>query len=206
MQRTGTTSVGRFFMAMGYKVADWDVSHANQWSTQWYRGDVERVFSSSAFKRNEVFEDDPWFLPDFYRVLYHRFPDARFILFTRDSADWFASMKSHSNGMNPGNTRIHAKVYQREAEVFTRRKTDPSFAASDTAIDNLLSLEGMDMHYRSIYEARNDEIKSFFQSNAPQALFSCDLDDPNKWLKLAAFFGMTLPPNFDVHLNATKKQ
>src|SRR5690554_7497619 len=96
MQRTGTTSVGKFFKEYGFKVAGWNVSNRNKWSYSWELGDFETIFNSKDFKDNQVFEDDPWWLPEFYKVLYHRFPDSKFILFTRNEDAWFNSMMNHS--------------------------------------------------------------------------------------------------------------
>ncbi|NND62241.1 MAG: hypothetical protein HKN48_03500, partial [Flavobacteriaceae bacterium] len=92
MQRTGTTSVGTFFKEHGYAVADWPVSRDNLWSWKWENGNFEGIFNSKDFKRNGVFEDDPWWLPEFYKVLYHRFPKAKFVLLERDPDAWFKSM------------------------------------------------------------------------------------------------------------------
>src|SRR5690349_11662948 len=72
MQRTGTTSTGRFFRDVGYAWAGWPADERNQWSQAWYRGDFEAIFSSPEFRAANAFEDSPWFLPDFYKVLFHR--------------------------------------------------------------------------------------------------------------------------------------
>src|SRR4051812_25436491 len=98
MQRSGTTSVGEFFMHFGYKVATWGVGGRNKWDYLWYIGDYERIFNSEDFKSHEVFEDAPWWLPGFYKILYHCFPDSKFVLLTRESQSWFESMKKHSGG------------------------------------------------------------------------------------------------------------
>lgn len=204
MQRTGTTSVGEFFKINNYKVAGWPVSNKNKWSYYWENGDFEKIFKSKDFINNQVFEDDPWWLPEFYKVLYHRFPKAKFILLTRDPNTWFQSMLSHSNGKILGNTKRHCKVYRREEDFYNLIDENELSNYNEKNIDNLLSLEGYDEHYKAIYELRNKEIISFFNKVSPNSLFTCKLEDPLKWKKLAQFMKIEISENFEVHANKSK--
>lgn len=206
MQRTGTTSVGKFFEHFGYPVARWKLSWENRWSQYWYKGDFDSIFNSVEFNQYQVFEDSPWWYPEFYKILFHRFPDAKFILFTRDSKSWFDSMVSHSGGMNPGNTKIHCKVYGREKEFYEKFIPEPGKGPSIEEIDNLLPLVDQEGHYRQYYETRNREVIDFFQNYGPERLFVCDLADKDKWHRLGRFFGMDVPKSFNMHANQSKKQ
>lgn len=201
MQRTGTTSVGAFFKAVNFNVADWPTSFAQQWSYSWYNGDFERIFNDPLFKNNQVFEDDPWWLPEFYKVLYHRFPNAKFILFTRDPQAWVKSMVSHSKGKTLGNTLRHAKVYRREAEFYEQIGGAGLAAYNHNERDNLMSLKGKEKHYAALYERRNFEVEEFFKLHSPESLFTADLNDTEKWQKLANFMGLKVPVDFAVHEN-----
>ena len=200
-QRTGTTSVGDFFKHLGYNVADWHCSFGQSWSHKWYNGDFEAIFNDPKFKNNQVFEDDPWWLPEFYKVLFHRFPNSKFILFTRPAADWYQSMESHSDGKTPGNTLRHSKVYRRESEFYNTIGDDDLSLYNKNVIDNLLSLEGKKAHYENLYTTRNFEIEQFFKEFSPDSLFTCSLYDPEKWNKLGKFIGVSVPDDFDVHSN-----
>lgn len=203
-QRTGTTSVGVFFKRLGYKVADWKTSHQNDWSYLWDIGDFEKIFSSRDFKQNQVFEDSPWWLPEFYKFLFHRFPDAKFILFTRDSSKWFDSMLNHSGGKTLGNTKRHCKVYRRENDffkIFPERNERLNY--NEKKIDNLMDLRGYESHYKELYQLRNEEIEDFFLKHSHQSFFKCELEDLNKWEKLANFLELKIPENFEVHANKT---
>ena len=199
MQRTGTTSVGDFFQDFGFPTARWGHSIKNEWTKKWFDGDFEAIFSSADFWSNQVFEDDPWWLPEFYKVLYHRFPGAKFILLTRDSDSWFRSMIRHSKGKTLGNTQQHCKFYRREKEFFEKLDNDPSFQPTENEIDNLMELTDHADHYKEIYEIRNREIVDFFQTKAPNALLVCDLADPKKWIKIGEFIGFSVPENYKVH-------
>jgi len=203
-QRTGTTSVGKFFKHFGYKVADWSISNKNKWSYYWENGDFETIFNSKDFKNNQVFEDDPWWLPEFYKVLYHRFPNTKFILFTRDSEKWFNSMLNHSGGLILGNTKRHCKVYRREKDYYNLLNEKERLTYNEKQIDNLLSLEGYKEHYIKLYELRNREIIDFFNKINPNSLFTCQLEDDNKWRKLGEFMNIEIPQNFSVHANKSK--
>lgn len=200
-QRTGTTSVGQFFKMLGYPVADWKCSFGQAWSQKWYNGDFEAIFNDPLFKKNQVFEDDPWWLPEFYKVLYHRFPKAKFILFTRPAADWFDSIINHSGGKTTGNTLRHSKVYRRESEFYEFIQSADLEVYNHNKIDNLLYLEGKREHYESLYVTRNFEIEQFFKEFAPHRLFTCSLYDQEKWQKLGAFVGENISDDFDVHAN-----
>jgi len=204
MQRTGTTSVGEFFKHFDFKVADWPTSNRNKWSYYWEQGDFEKIFNSSEFKKNKVFEDDPWWLPEFYKVLYHRFPKAKFILFTRDSEAWFNSMLNHSKGKTLGNTKRHCKVYRREEDFFNFINKEELEIYNEKVIDNLLSLRGYDEHYKRLYEIRNKEVVDFFKKQSPNSLFVCRLEDSLKWQKLAKFMNIKIPSNFSIHANQSK--
>ena len=207
MQRTGTTSVGKFFTKHGYKVANWNISNKkNLWSYNWAQGDFETIFNSNDFKSNQVFEDDPWWLPEFYKVLYYRFPRAKFILFTRNADDWFNSMLSHSDGKILGNTKIHCKIYRRERDFYKLfPETQNRLEYEEKKIDDLLEIKGYGEHYKEIYKTRNREIEDFFAKNSPNSLFTCELEDPQKWKKLAEFMKIRLVDDFDFHENKSIK-
>ena len=201
-QRTGTTSTGKFFMMHGFPVANWYISRNSRWTRLWFNGEYEQIFNSFVFKHGGVFEDDPWWCLDFYKVLFHRFPDSKFILFTRDSDKWFNSMVSHSKGKTLGNTQIHTKLYGRELEYLDK------FGDHDNnnRIDNLLDLnETHRSHYKKIYELRNQEIMDFFNKNDPSRLINLKLEDDDKWQKLGNYFNIKVDLNFKIHANASKR-
>jgi len=204
VQKTGTTSVGAFFSHHGFPVATWGVSVSNMWPEYWYSGNHEAIFNSAEFKSYQVFEDTPWWAPDFYKILYHRFPGSKFILVERNSTKWFRSMSRHSGGATVGNTKRHCKYYRREEEFYYKRDNDPAFHPKEYEDDNLLSLDGLDEHYKSIYEVRNREIKDFFVHRDPDKLFVCNLEDQDKWQRLGEFVGVSVPDGFEVHQNRTQ--
>jgi hypothetical protein len=205
MQRTGTTSVGKFFRDFGLRWVGWPGDKRNNWSRAWYDGDLEAIFGSKEFTQGEAFEDSPWWLPGFFKVLHHRCPGSRFILLTRDPDDWFKSMAAGSQGQTIGNTRMHCKIYRREADFFWLLDNLPGFRPSDTAIDNLMPLWDRPTHYKAIYELHNREVRDFFQQRSPDSLFSCRLEDADKWQRLGRFLGLEVPEGYEAHENKSEQ-
>ncbi len=205
IQRTGTTSVGRFFRDFGYSWAGWPTDCENAWSEAWYRGDYERIFSSPDFRSANAFEDSPWFFPEFYKILYHRFPNSRFILLTRNPDAWFQSMLSHSSGNVIGRSEIHCKLYRREADylALTLSADFQEFAENRLEPPKTLQITGHDEHYKSLYTRQNREVVQFFSKYAPQSFFTTSLEDSMKWLKLGKFLNIQIPPDYQAHENSS---
>ena len=203
-QKTGTTSVGKFFMDHNYRVATYPVSKRNGWSLKWFKGDYENIFNSQDFKTRQVFEDNPWWYQDFYKLLFHRFPKSNFILFERDADRWFDSLKNHRNGKTLGNTYRHSKIYRREKDFYSEIKTS-GFLYTDEK-DELLQIEEKHReHYKELYLLRIREIKEFFNECGKHRLFHVFLEDPNKWQKLGRFFNIDVADNYNIHSNMTNK-
>jgi Sulfotransferase domain len=87
--RTGTSSLGRAFVLLGFRHTSWDPV---LWEA-FERGDHEPIFSVAA--RFESFEDGPWNGRDFYRELDRRFPGSKFVLTVRDAPSWLRSHERH---------------------------------------------------------------------------------------------------------------
>lgn len=201
MQRTGTTSVGKFFRDFGFRWAGWTTDERNDWSGAWYEGDYEKIFSSIDFKTASAFEDSPWFMPGFYRVLFNRFPGAKFILLTRDPDDWFQSMVRHSGGNVVGRSRIHCKIYRREQEYFDLVRSGAIDELSENQIhsEKVMKLTGQAEHYKAVYRLHSIEVQDFFGRHAPESLHVGELEDPDKWQKLGKFLGIEVPADYQSH-------
>ena len=206
-QRTGTTSVGQFLKDHGYNVAGYG-KHSKDWSLLWEQGNYEAIFKSSFFKKHQAYEDNPWWFPDFYRVLCHRFPKARFILFYRDSDKWFDSMLAHPSIKYLSQTYRHSKIYNRLDEYYNKLnnlgENSETFEMSET--DIVKEFASKREHYKQIYELYNREVIEYFSKYAPEKLVHCSLEDKDKWIKLGAFLHIEIPQNYDVVLNVSQKQ
>lgn len=204
IQKTGTTSVGDFFLKFGYPTARYVHSKNNKWTQKWFEGDYESIFNSADFDKFQVFEDDPWWCPDFYKVLYHRFPSAKFILMYRDKDKWFDSMLKHHNGYNLSNTRHHCKMYHREADFYKKLENYPFFQPSFDQVEKLMDMAPYRDHYTTFYETRQKEVLEFFKHKDSSRLLSLELEDQDKWKKLGQFIRVAIPSGFEIHSNASK--
>lgn len=208
MQRTGTTSVERFLEDFGFHCAGWPEDERNGWTDAWYDGDYESIFSSADFRQADAFADSPWWLPRFYRVLYHRFPSSKFILFERNEDDWFWSMINHSGEDVIGRAKNYCKIYRRELEYFgllEKGKIDES-VENDRNASKTMKITGHAKKYKDIYRLHNIEVKDFFQRHDPAALHVGQLEDPHKWEKLGDFLGLEVPAGYSVHANQSEEK
>ena len=184
MKKTGTTSVGDFFVQVGYPVVRSDLAQLRGWNKYWYMGETEKMFQDPVFKNYQVFEDSPFWAGDFYRELHEKYPEALFILFTRDAEAWYDSLVHHGKGGVLGNKQFHACIYQ-----------------IPEAVQHDFDISAYKAHYIKFYQSRNQEVLQFFKSEVKGNFFHAHLDDKDKWHKLAEFTGISIPENFNIHSN-----
>jgi len=186
MQRSGTTSVGDWLEANGLTRVGSPTSVRMGWTRLWMQGNYDAIFSSSEFKRADVFEDDPWWCPDFFRVVAERYPDAKFILLERDADAWFDSMCHHSGGRNPGWTDIHARIYGREADLEEVIRKNPGIPSDGWS---MLSIVEHREHYQAVYQRHGETVRSYFRDQ-PDRLFVGRLDAPDVFQRMCGFVGI----------------
>jgi hypothetical protein len=205
IQRTGTTSTGFFFKQHGFEVAGWFESDRNGWPELACRRAFDEIFQSEDFKTHAVFEDAPWFFPGLYRRLYERIPDSKFVHFTRNSDDWFKSMVSHSGGWTLGDVERHCMIWGRDDDY--RWLREHGMLRKNPEGEEKMVLWDKPGHYIGLYEKYNREAHEFFGSveNAGQVYFHCDLEDPEKWLRLGEFVGVELLEGTNYYVNKSVK-
>lgn len=197
MQRSGTSSVGDFLEQWGFKRVGHQLSRSKNWTTHWLNGNYGAIFEDPLFTQNDVFEDDPWWCPDFFKYVYHRVPNSKFILLTRDSDAWFKSMISHSNGYSLGLTDIHAKIYRREDDLLWLQKNIKNFNVS---VPQGMTLFDKADHYKRVYERHINEVQTFFDTFAPDALFVGELNRQEIWSEIAEW--LALPQHESIEMNS----
>ncbi len=190
MQRSGTTSVGDWFEAHGLRRAGSPTSARLGWTRLWLEGAYDRIFECPEFCEAEIFEDDPWWCPGFFRLVAERFPDARFVLLERDAEVWFDSMCRHSGGRNPGWTDVHARIYRREEELEQIVSATPGLRKNAW---ELLSIREHRDHYQDIYRNHGRDVRDYFATQ-PGRLFYGLLDDPAVFPSLCEFAGVVHDP------------
>ncbi len=105
-------------------------------------------------------------------------------------------------GRTLGNTHRHANTYDRKDEFFELGDLTNVYSG---VVDNLLPLnETHRDHYEAIYKGRNREVKLFFDLFGPGRLFKGELNDPDLWKKMGAFFSIQVSDGYAVHANASR--
>lgn len=203
MQRNGTTSCGNFLKDHGYRVAGYG-EHSSVWSKLWFKGDYDKIFKSKEFKSYQGFEDNPWWFPDFYRVLNSKFPKAKFILLHRDPDKWFDSMLNHLEIKTLTNNYDHSKIYRKLDLFYGKLDNDPNFKPNIYDIENLIPFEQMREHYIKVYQEYNREAIEYFKNYAPTKLFVTDLEDNEKWKKLGVFLDLKVSDGYNMHIRSPK--
>lgn len=200
VQRTGTTSMGRFLRDNNFKVCGWRESKSLRLSELWYDGKLDEMFSAIENRNFNGFEDSPWYYPDIEVELFQRYPDAKYILMERDPDAWFKSMVSHSAGKNPGSAKIHARIYDREADL----ERLGSGQARDGGDWNLLELQGHAEHYKRIYTSRNAKCLEYLRSQGAD-LYHGRLEEID-WGEISSFIGVDRPllRNASTHANRSR--
>jgi hypothetical protein len=202
MPRNGIASLGRFCRDFGLRTALAPAHREHRWTEAWLAGDFEAIFASKQFADAQVVAGAPWWLPEFYKVAFQRFPTARFVLLTREPSAWFASMLALDDGHASGDNRVPAKAYRRELE-FLRGLHAGELDDRLDARGRPLSQHGRAAHYSEVYRQHNSEVMDFFGRHAPDALHWGELEDPRLWRRLGAFLGFEVPFGYRCHVNAT---
>jgi len=200
MQRSGTTSVGKFLEQWLNHVTN-PMNREQRWPRKWFDGNFEAIINDPVFQKGEVFEDAPFWFPEFYKYLYHRVPGSRFILLHRDSDSWFKSMVRHSHGYAPGVTDIHAKVYRREDGFEWLQQNIPGF--ENFPVKAMTLFDQADK-YKKAYERHTREVEKFFALHDPDALFSAKLSDPDVWTNLSDWLNLPKQGGKSMHSHAHK--
>lgn len=188
IQRNGTTSTGDFCeQQLGMVRCGNKLSRELEWSRLWLNGKLEEVFADPNFKAGQMFDDGPWWFPGVYQQLFEIFPKSKFIIFTREPEEWFRSLQSHSKGVSPGYTDVHAKVYGRDIDYEALKIKHGG--ALDPLHKNGLDLTNYAAHYIDHYKRHIADVLAFFNKNGPDRLFVAKLNDPQKFRAMARFLG-----------------
>ncbi len=165
-QKTGTTSLAAALRRLGYEVGD-ALTRLNK-EVNWRGNDVDAQVTALTLEIAgglEAIQDSPCAF--MHRAFDAAFPDARFILTTRDTDDW---LRSYQRYFPDGNNGLRAWMYK------------------------VGRFSGNEDKYRQIYDDKNAEIIEYF-SNRPDDLLILDIFNGDGWLELVNFLGKdTLKP------------
>ena len=164
-QKTGTTSLRRALQMLGYRVTGPNGAQDP---------DIASSASSMALALATTFDafaDNPW--PVLYRELDATFPDSQFILTTRDTSAWVASMNRY---FGVGETPMRSWIY------------------------GAASPHGNEAEYAWRYERHNQEVRRYF-AGREEDLLVMNLEEGDGWAELGAFLGVSAPEGDFPHEN-----
>jgi len=191
--KTGTTSLGHALSTMGFKVGK--QSKAERLMEDW----GQRKFKSIVkyCKSAEAFQDVPFSLDETYRVMDYEFPESKFILTVRNSAqEWYDSL-----------TRFHAKIIGKgrlpTADDLKRFK----YRETGWLWRNQQAIYGIDEHtlynkeiYIQHYEMHNKKVQDYFKYRKNDLLV-INLGNPGSMKLLCDFLGVPEIQEGMPHLN-----
>ena len=173
--RTGTRSLARYLQSASYNTIHWpSIVDGVNYETRIaaFIGDGARVVEElmPVLDRYDAFTDVPF--PGLYRELADLYPDARFILTTRNLENWWRSVARHWGlAWGPYQLEPYLQIQYRR---YLPGKTVARLA------DKALFIEAHEQH---IQTAKADL--------AGRSLLCLDLDDPRLNANIAAFLGVS---------------
>lgn len=166
--RTGTKSLNEALRILGYKCIHWSPDKATK------REVISGTKVSRMVEKRDVIIDTV--LPILhYREYAKRFPDAKFILTTRNEQGWLKSIKKHTMGIRINNSENFS------AELY-----------------GSLILKGWDFgkerdkELLKLFRKYNKEVETFFK-DSPSRLLKIDITSGEGWEKLCKFLKKPIP-------------
>lgn len=182
--KTGTTSLKVAMQEFGYKVGE--QREAELLHKDWAKRDFSKIikYCESA----EFFQDVPFSLPFTYVVLDHFFPNSKFILTVRDSAEqWFNSLtKFHSKLWGKNGRELPVKEdLQNATYIYKGWAWDGYRFNYNTPEDNLYQKDLMIEHYNN----HNKNVIEYFRHRSEDLLI-LNLSSSDSLNKLTDFLGV----------------
>ncbi|MEO0789178.1 MAG: sulfotransferase family protein [Bacteroidota bacterium] len=159
--KTGTTSLGKALEILGFNP---HISYDEELMNCWMSSDFNPIYKAS--DRFVGFEDWPWLL--MYKEMFHRYPDAKFILTQRANEEvWYKSVCKHALKVGPTEIRKHIFGY---------------YMPHDSKEEHI-----------AVYRKHNQDVVDFFTEHAPERLIVVSWDGDGDWEKICGFLGKKVP-------------
>ena len=183
--KTGTTSIARALQKFESNHCAGRKNFTNKWLPLILENKYEGLFL--VIDKYDSFDDLPFAHGEFYKVLYEKYPSAKFILTERDPEDWYCSTLNeiNSKGDSVGFRKHVSSSYGGDAFVNKERKQE----------------------IKQIFEKRNSSIKTFFKDDPDKLLvLNLNTDDKTKSLILKKFLGSSKDIGKFPHVNKSKRK
>jgi hypothetical protein len=161
--KTGTTTLGKCFGILGFDHQSQNLEFVKDTA----KGDLSRIIALASTK--DTFEDWPWII--LYQELDKTFPDTRFVLTRRHSANWLRSYQNMLRGQGEASEELNEIrrilyglpfPHVTEAQLIER------------------------------YEKHNADVLAYFYGR-PKALLVVDWEQGHGWKELCGFLNRAIP-------------
>jgi hypothetical protein len=182
--KTGTTSIDRALRDLGYRVAPQEPA---EWLTEkWSKRDFREL--SRFCLKYDAFQDVPFSYPFTYQQMDQSFPNAKFVLTVRDSADeWYRSVaRFHSKGTGgkgvPSAEDVKAHPYRYRGFVWDCQRLLYGISEEQAYDPDI---------YKAHYEAHNAAVIDYFRWK-PGKLLVLNVKESFAYWNLANFLGKSV--------------
>lgn len=180
--KTGTTTLQRVLKVMGYRLGD-QARAEILYHNHYFNGEFEPIIAYC--REAEAFQDVPFSSPGTFAVLDEAFPESRFILSVRRSAEeWYESL-----------LRFHGRHFGTDGRPPTADQLKKATYRTEGFMANLMKVYGTtddDPYDRerllSAYEAHNAAVRAHFVDR-PGQLLEIDVASPTALIHLEEFLG-----------------
>ena len=180
--KTGTTSLYKAIEDLGFKGCDLREGENLLYSVKANKWDNLYKFCSTS----QLFKDIPFSLPNVWKKLYEMYPNAKFILSERDSAEqWFNSIKNfHKKGFglsdDPTWKEVNSIDYVKQGFIAEYMKY--TFGKPHKPYDKQSLIES--------YELHNSEIKKFFKDK--ENFITVNVSNDDDYQRLCKFLNKSV--------------
>lgn len=199
MNKTGTTSLNYEFQRLKIKVGNQNT--AESLFDDYKIGKLDKLFQYC--NQSTFFQDVPFSIPNFYKILDNKFPKSKFILTIRSSADeWYESLiRFHSmtpnipsNGNLPTSDDLKESNYVRKGWLFDVHTT--IFGVSENNLyDRNTLIDTYNTHIADVLE---------YFKNRKNDLLILDLSKNSSYTEFTKFIGVSSKFDNFLHKNKSK--
>lgn len=178
--KTGTTSMKAIFEELGFAVGP--QREAERLMADWGKGRFNRIIKYAKY-RGTAFQDTPFSWPGTFQVMAENFPDSKFILTVRDSADiWYNSLinfhaKMFGNGKKPTKADLQNATYVHKGWLWEMNRL-----MYQTPIDDIYHEATLKQHYLDY----NASVIKYFEDK-PERLLVVNLKEAGAIEKICSF-------------------
>jgi hypothetical protein len=197
LNKTGTSSLEKEMKLLGFKVDNYKEAHKLMYAYE--NRDFNKIVEHC--KGAEFFQDSPFSMKYTFYFLYNTYPDAKYILTTRGSAEeWYESIvrfhsKTHgTNGKKPTLEELKAAKRPHGRTIYDNLKM--RFNTPDTDIYNKEIL----MEY---YDSHNKDVIDFFRLK-PKNFLILNLAEKDSYSRFCEFLQINSERDGFPHLNKSK--